>query len=106
MTEPVAGPLADELTLIALSVDGVSTLFPARPLWQSVAGAAVQAVTGEALPLVAVTETSDGISIKVRIGVEATHAAPAVARKVAAAIRRHLDQPAAAVEVSVVKIEG
>ncbi|HKU34954.1 MAG TPA: hypothetical protein VJP90_05340 [Paenarthrobacter sp.] len=106
MTEPLAGALAEELAQIALSVDGVGTLFPARPLWQSLAGAALQAVTGDAQPLVGVSETPDGVSVKVRIGVAAGHAAPAVARAVAQSIRSGLRQPAAAVEVSVVKIEG
>ncbi|WP_426005211.1 hypothetical protein ACPFL9_00865 [Paenarthrobacter sp. NyZ202] len=106
MTEPATGALADQLMRIAQAVDGVSALFPARPLWQSVAGVALQAITGEALPLVALTESPGGVSVKVRIGVEAAHSAPAVARRVAQAIRSHLHEPAAAVEVSVVKIGG
>lgn len=106
MTEPLTGALAEELAQIVLGVDGVSTLFPARPLWQSLAGAALQAVTGDTLPLVGVSETPDAVSVKVRIGVAAGHPAPAVARAVAQSIRNGLRQPAAAVEVSVVKIEG
>ncbi|MFI2564602.1 hypothetical protein ACIPY3_14405 [Paenarthrobacter sp. NPDC089714] len=106
MTEPVARALAEELTQVVQAVDGVSALFPARPLWQSLAGAAIQAVTGEAQPLVGLSENPDGVSVKVRIGVGASHPAPAVARKVAEAIRSCLQEPAAVVEVSVVKIEG
>ena len=53
MTEPL--PPADgmpelpaELQAIIEAVDGVTAVYPARPLWQTIAGAARSAMTGEA----------------------------------------------------------
>lgn len=120
MTEPMVPPggasapmpagtqsletLAAELQQLVMAVDGVSALYPAHPLWQTIAGAAFSAVTGAPLPPVAVAESGDGVKIKLRLGVGAPHSAPHVARAVASAIRQHLGPRPCAVEVAVVQI--
>ncbi|MEV7663849.1 hypothetical protein [Paenarthrobacter sp. NPDC089316] len=107
MTENVEASsptLADELLGIVQAVDGVTAVYPAQPLWQSIAGAAVAAMTGEALPLIGLSEQAGGMAVKVRIGVGIFRPAPEVAREAAAAVRRHLGNPAAVVEVLVVRI--
>ncbi|MET4542236.1 hypothetical protein ABIE37_004041 [Arthrobacter bambusae] len=96
--------LAEELLGLVQAVDGVHSVYPAQPLWQSIAGAALAAVTGETLPLIGLTETAEVLAVKVRIGVNASRPAPAVTREAAGAIRRHLLPRAAAVEISVVKL--
>jgi len=109
MTEHVeakSATLADELLGVVQAVEGVSAVYPAQPLWQSVAGAAVAAVTGEQLPLINLTEQDGTLAIKARIGVGSPLPAPKVAREAAAAIRRHLGNVPAVVEVLVAKIEA
>lgn len=96
--------LAEELLDVVQSVPGVSAVYPAQPLWQSIAGSALSAVTGEPLPVIGLTDTAGTLAVKARIGVSTPRPAPAVARDVADAIRRHLLPRAAAVEVSVVKV--
>ncbi|TVU60173.1 hypothetical protein FQP90_17450 [Paenarthrobacter nitroguajacolicus] len=109
-TSPVGGSaavstaLAEELLGLVQAVEGVHSVYPAQPLWQSIAGAALAAVTGEKLPLIGLVETGDTLAVKVRIGVSASHPAPAVTRKAAGAIRRHLLPRAAVVEISVVQL--
>ncbi|WP_314325900.1 hypothetical protein [Paenarthrobacter ilicis] len=96
--------LAEDLLAVVNAVAGVSAVYPSQPLWQSIAGAAMSAVTGDAVPLIGVTESKGALSVKARIGVSAPHPAPAVAREVAAAVRRHLLPRRAAVDVSVVQM--
>lgn len=96
--------LAEELLVLVQAVEGVHSVYPAQPLWQSIAGAALAAVTGETLPLIGLAGTADTLAVKVRIGVDASRPAPAVTREAAAAIRRHLLPRAAVVEISVVKL--
>ncbi|MEO3941212.1 hypothetical protein V3C41_09045 [Paenarthrobacter nicotinovorans] len=98
--------LAEELLGVVQAVDGVHAVYPAQPLWQSIAGAAIAAVTGEALPLIGLAETAGVLAVKVRIGVDASRPAPAVTREAAAAIRQHLLPRAAVVEISVVKLDS
>jgi hypothetical protein len=100
----ISPALAEELFLVIQAVEGVAAVYPAQPLWQSIAGAAIAAVTGESLPPVAVSGDADTLAVKVRIGVDAVRPAPKVAREVADAVRRHLLPRAAAVEVYVVKV--
>ncbi|KUM35812.1 hypothetical protein [Arthrobacter sp. EpRS71] len=111
-TSPVAEPhatapsaVAEELLRVIQAVEGVTAVYPAQPLWQSIAGAAIAAVTGESLPLVAVSGDADPLAVKVRIGVGTVLPAPKVARKVAEAVRNHLLPRPAAVEVYVVKVQ-
>ncbi|BCW60777.1 hypothetical protein [Arthrobacter sp. StoSoilB20] len=98
--------LAEELLGVVQAVDGVHAVYPAQPLWQSIAGAAIAAVTGEALPLIGLAETAGVLAVKVRIGVDASRPAPVVTREAAAAIRQHLLPRAAVVEISVVKLDS
>lgn len=42
--------LPAELRAVIEAVHGVTAVYPARPLWQTIAGAARSAVTGEAPP--------------------------------------------------------
>ncbi|ABM10227.1 hypothetical protein [Arthrobacter sp. Rue61a] len=114
MTEPaetanhshavISADVAKELLGIVQAVAGVVSVYPAQPLWQSIAGAAVAAITGEALPLIGVTVSPDGVAVKARIGVGTVRPAPEVAREAAAAVRQHLHPASAAVEILVVKI--
>ncbi|MFF2844242.1 hypothetical protein [Paenarthrobacter sp. NPDC057981] len=107
MTEHVetdSPALADELLGVVQAVDGVTTVYPAQPLWQSIAGAAVAAVTGEAQPLIGLSGNGDDVAVRVRIGVGILRPAPEVAREVAAAVRGHLGNASAVVEILVVKI--
>lgn len=107
MTESVLpGALAAELQQIIAAVDGVSALYPAQPLWQSIPGTALSAVTGEPLPPVAVAGSGDSLTVKTRIGVGRAYPAPEVTRAVAGAIRKHLSPQPCAVEVVVVQIGG
>ncbi|BCW42402.1 MULTISPECIES: hypothetical protein [unclassified Paenarthrobacter] len=109
MTEHVEAKspaLADELLGIVQAVEGVSAVYPAQPLWQSIAGAAVAAVTGEQLPLISLAGEDGVVAVKARIGVGSLLPAPQVAREVAAAIRRHLGNVPAVVEVLVAKIDA
>ncbi|MDI2034910.1 hypothetical protein [Paenarthrobacter nitroguajacolicus] len=62
------------------------------------------AVTGESLPLISLTTPGGGLAVKARIGVGILRPAPEVAREVVAAVRGHLGNATAAVEVSVVKV--
>lgn len=96
--------VAEELLGVIQGVEGVSAVYPAQPLWQSIAGAAMAAVTGEILPLVSVTGDGDALEVKARIGVGTLRPAPSVAREVAGAVRTHLLPRDAAVEVYVVKV--
>jgi len=87
MTEHVEAKspaLADELLGIVQAVEGVSAVYPAQPLWQSIAGAAVAAVTGEQLPLISLAGEDGVVAVKARIGVGSLLPAPQVAREVAA----------------------
>lgn len=99
-----AADLAGELLRVVQSVAGVSTAYPAQPLWQSIAGAALSVVTGEAPPLISVAIIDDVVTVKARIGVSTSRPAPEVARDVADAVRKHLLPRSAAVDVSVVKV--
>jgi len=108
-TQPAAAnharsSVAEDLLPVIQGVGGVAAVYQAQPLWQSIAGAAIAAVTGESLPLVAVTEGAENVAVKVRIGVDTALPAPKVAREVADAIRKHLFPRPAAVEVYVVKL--
>ncbi|MGR0161954.1 hypothetical protein [Paenarthrobacter nitroguajacolicus] len=103
--DPVApSAAAEELLRVIQAVEGVTGVYPSQPLWQSIAGAAIAAVTGESLPLVAISGDADTLAVKVRIGVGTVLPAPKVAREVADAVRKHLLPRASAVEVYVVKV--
>lgn len=104
--QALAGELAAELQQIIATVDGVATLYPAQPLWQTIAGAARSAVTGESVPTVAVASNGDALTVKARIGVATDRPAPDVVRAVAGAIRQHLSPRPCTVQVVVVQIGG
>ena len=98
------GGVAAELREVILAVDGVSEVFPARPLWQNIAGAARSAVTGEPLPVVHVEFGGEAVDVMTRVGVSTLRPAPDVARSVAAAVRAHLSPRSATVRVQIVQI--
>ncbi len=104
---PDAVQLAVELQAIIEAVDGVTAVYPARPLWQTIAGAARSAVTGEAHTPVDVARSGADApvtAVKVRIGVSGAYPAPHVARAVAAAVRQHLSPHPVTVQVRIVQI--
>ncbi|GAA3269524.1 hypothetical protein [Paenarthrobacter aurescens] len=101
---PAASDLAEELLGVIQAVDGVTAVYPAQPLWQSIAGAAVAVITGESMPLIAVTDHPHEPVVKARIGVGTLRPAPQVAREVAQAVRSHLLPRVAVVEVYIVKV--
>ena len=95
------------LQAIIEAVDGVTAVYPASPLWQTIAGAARSAVTGEAPSSVDVADSGAGAAtptVRTRIGVSGAYPAPEVARAVAAAVRRHLGPHPVNVQVGVVQI--
>ncbi|MCP1411330.1 hypothetical protein [Paenarthrobacter sp. A20] len=98
------GGLAEQLLGVVQAVEGVSAVYPAQPLWQSIAGAALSALTGETPSLISLTDDAGVLAVKMRIAVATSRPAPVVAREVAEAVRRHLLPRPAAVEVSVVKV--
>ncbi len=98
------GGLAEQLLGVVQSVDGVIAVYPAQPLWQSIAGAALSVVTGDAPALITLTDDAGLLTVKTRIAVGTSRPAPTVAREVAEAVRRHLLPRPAAVDVSVVKV--
>ena len=98
------GILAEQLLGVVQSVEGVSSVYPAQPLWQSIAGAALSVVTGDTPALITLTDEAGVLAVKTRIAVGTSRPAPAVAREVAEAVRRHLLPRPAAVDVSVVKV--
>ena len=117
MNQPL--PAADELYEVIRSVDGVTAVYPARPAWQNIAGAALSAVTGVQLPPVLVLPGAEApgalpgaeapgttAEVRTRIGVSSAHRAPDVCRDVAAAVRRHLDPLTVTVDVQVAAISG
>jgi hypothetical protein len=86
----------------------VTAVYPARPLWQTIAGAARSAMTGEAHAPVDVADSGAGrtvTTVKARIGVSGAFAAPDVARAVAAAVRLHLSPHPVTVQVGIVQID-
>jgi hypothetical protein len=98
------GGLAEELLGVVQSVEGVSAVYPAQPLWQTIAGAALSVVTGDTPALITLTDHAGVLAVKTRIAVGTSRPAPAVARDVAQAVRGHLLPQPAAVDVSVVKV--
>ena len=103
----LAAELPAELQAIVEAVDGVTAVYPARPLWQTIAGAARSAVTGEAPAPVDVATSGAGTAVTtvtVRIGVSGAYPAPDVARAVAAAVRRRLSPHPVSVQVGIVRI--
>ena len=103
----LAAELPAELQAIIEAVDGVTAVYPARPLWQTIAGAARSAVTGEAPAPVDVATSGAGTAVTtvtVRIGVSGAYPAPDVARAVAAAVRRRLSPHPVSVQVGIVRI--
>ncbi|MCD4851795.1 hypothetical protein LN996_13320 [Arthrobacter sp. AK01] len=98
------GGLAEQLLGVVQAVEGVNAVYPAQPLWQSIAGAALSALTGETPSLISLTDDAGVLAVKMRIAVATSRPAPVVAREVAEAVRRHLLPRPAAVEVSVVKV--
>ena len=105
----LAAELPAELQAIVEAVDGVTAVYPARPLWQTIAGAARSAVTGEAPAPVDVATSGTGTgaavtTVTVRIGVSGAYPAPDVARAVAAAVRRRLSPHPVSVQVGIVRI--
>ncbi|SEJ55214.1 hypothetical protein SAMN04487917_10732 [Arthrobacter sp. yr096] len=98
------GILAEQLLGVVQSVEGVSSVYPAQPLWQSIAGAALSVVTGDTPALITLTDEAGVLAVKTRIAVGTSRPAPAVAREVAEAVRRHLLPRPAAVDVSVVTV--
>lgn len=101
---PSGGTLAAALQEIIQAVDGVSAVYPALPLWQTIAGAARSAVTGERQLPVDVDTSGGAMTVRTRIGVGGTRPAPEVARAVAAAVRRHLGPRTVTVRVGIVQI--
>ncbi|WP_237563442.1 hypothetical protein [Arthrobacter sp. H-02-3] len=104
-----AASLPAQLREIILAVDGVTTVYPARPLWQTIAGAARSALGGATPSPVDVTEAGTGTAVttvKARIGVSGAYPAPDVARAVAAAVRQHFSPQPVSVEVAIVHIGG
>jgi hypothetical protein len=104
--DATAGGPAAELREVILAVDGVAEVYPARPLWQTIAGAARSAVTGEPLPAVLVEFAGAAAVVRTRVGVSGVLPAPDVARAVAAAIRTHLGPQPATVQVQIVQIRN
>ncbi|MBP1134452.1 hypothetical protein JOE31_000684 [Arthrobacter sp. PvP023] len=108
MNQPL--PAADGLYEVIRSVDGVTAVYPARPAWQNIAGAALGAATGVQLPpvLVLASAAAPGTTaeVRTRIGVSSAHRAPDVCREVAAAVRRHLEPLSVTVDVQVAAISG
>ena len=100
------GATAAELREVILAVDGVTEVYPARPLWQTIAGAARSAVTGDPLPAVLVEFAGDTAHVRTRIGVSGARPAPDVARFVAGAIREHLGPRPATVQVQIVQVRS
>ncbi|KUM33545.1 hypothetical protein [Arthrobacter sp. EPSL27] len=96
--------LAAELQEVIRAVDGVTALYPAQPLWQSIAGAVVSAVTGEQPALVALADSGAGLTVRARIGVDATRPAPEVVRAAAGAVRQYLSPRPCAVQIVVAQI--
>lgn len=99
--------LPAELRAVIEAVHGVTAMYPARPLWQTIAGAARSAVTGEAPPAVDVIDSGAGATpstVRTRIGVSGAYPAPEVARAVAAAVRRHFSPHPVNVHVGIVQI--
>ena len=99
--------LPAELQAVIAAVDGVTAVYPARPLWQTIAGAARSAVTGDAQAPVDVDDSGAATTVttvKARIGVSGAHPAPDVARAVAAAVRRHLSPRPVTVQVAIVQV--
>lgn len=101
-------PLPTELRQVVLSVAGVKSVYPWRPLWQRLPGQAAALLTNteaevEDVPLV---ETfADGpTEVSVRVGVSSDARTPAVVRAVSAAVRTHLEPEQVAVKVVVVRI--
>ncbi|MFF1384253.1 hypothetical protein ACFVWT_11885 [Arthrobacter sp. NPDC058288] len=106
MNQPL--PAADGLYEVIRSVDGVIAVYPARPGWQNIAGAALSAVTGvQAAPvLVLPVQDVNGTTaeVRTRIGISSAHRAPEVCREVAAAVRRQLEPLSVTVDVQVAAI--
>lgn len=99
--------LPAELRAVIEAVHGVTAVYPARPLWQTIAGAARSAVTGEAPPAVDVIDSGAGATpstVRTRIGVSGAYPAPEVARAVAVAVRRHFSPHPVNVHVGIVQI--
>jgi hypothetical protein len=101
---PSGGMLPAALQEIIQSVDGVTAVYPARPLWQTIAGAARSAVTGERQWAVDVDTSGGATTVRTRIGVSGARPAPEVARAVAAAVRRYLGPRTVTVQVAIVQI--
>ncbi|MET3923446.1 hypothetical protein [Arthrobacter sp. UYEF20] len=83
----------ERLSRLIRDIPGVTALYPADPAWQRTAAGIADAITGAgSLPEAAVTLSTVGTatSVQVRIGVDPASPAPAVARRVAAAIRNEL----------------
>ena len=64
------GALPAELRAVIEAVHGVTAVYPARPLWQTIAGAARSAVTGEAPPAVDVIDSGAGATPSGLAGVD------------------------------------
>ena len=104
---PAVAALPAQLRAVIEAVHGVTAVYPARPLWQTIAGAARSAVTGEAPPAVDVIDSGAGATpstVRTRIGVSGAYPAPEVARAVAAAVRRHFSPHPVNVHVGIVQI--
>ena len=97
--------LAARLEAVVRSVEGVSSLFSHSPhVVQSVRAIAAG---GSAVPLVEVTATPDGLTVRVSVGVSSTQQAPRTAAAIAEAVRTELDgTPIADLRVRVSRIEG
>ena len=104
--DAASGDLAAELERVILAVDGVTDVYPARPLWQSIAGAARSAVTGAPPTAIQVEPAGTAAEVRARIGISGVRPAPDVARAVAAAVRAHLSPRTVTVRVQVALIRS
>ncbi|MET0954764.1 MAG: hypothetical protein ABWY68_02360 [Cryobacterium sp.] len=101
---------AEQLATIVGSVPGVDELYPARPVLVGIVKEVIGALTQKpSTPdLVAVTESSAGVTASVSIGVEDVDAATEVCRRVYDTIEEYFvaagDPAVAAIEVTVARI--
>lgn len=101
---------ADALRAVVLGVDGVTAVFPSRPLWQRLPAGALSLLQGGAAdaedgPLVEGGGTGP-LQVTVRLGVSDSARTPDVVRAVASAVRGHLAPAEVSVSVTVARISA
>lgn len=85
--------LPNRLHALAAEIDGVANIYPPRSLLARGRGWVSRLASGEqSVCPVVVTESGDAVTVMVRIGVDLSHPAPAVAETVATAIETEVRQ--------------